>query len=54
MFFKKPKATICAVCGSAISANERRFVDKNKLTKAERHTHLECQKRAGSLRVPPS
>jgi ribosomal protein L37E len=48
MFFKKPKPAICAVCGNAISPKDRRFVDKNRVTKVERHTHIDCQKSKSS------
>jgi hypothetical protein len=43
MFFRKPRPVICAVCSKPIEAKERRFVDKNRKTKAERHTHVGCQ-----------
>jgi hypothetical protein len=42
MFFRKPKTVICAVCGKSLQPKERRFVDKNRVTKMERHTHLDC------------
>ena len=42
MFFRKPKTAICAVCGKPIEPREPRFVDKNRLTKAERHVHVGC------------
>jgi hypothetical protein len=45
MFFKKPTPAICAVCGKPIGPKDRRFVDKNRITKAERHTHIDCQQR---------
>lgn len=44
MFFRKTKPVICAVCGKDIAPKERRFVDKNRVTKAERHTHVTCRK----------
>jgi hypothetical protein len=44
MFFKKRNPVICAVCGKEISPSDRRFVDKNRVTKAERHTHIGCKK----------
>jgi hypothetical protein len=44
MFFRKGKSVTCAVCGKAIAPKERRFVDKNRVTKAERHTHVTCRK----------
>ena len=43
MIFGKPKATRCAVCGKVIDRRERRFVDKNRVTKAERHVHVHCR-----------
>lgn len=43
MFFRKPKPVICAVCGKAIAPKERRFVEKNRVTKAEQHTHVTCR-----------
>jgi hypothetical protein len=43
MFFGKPKTVVCAVCGKEIEPKERRFVDKNRVTKAERHTHVGCR-----------
>lgn len=44
MFFRKPKTVICAVCGKVIEPRESRIVDKNRATKAERHTHINCAK----------
>jgi len=44
MFRKKPRPVACSVCGKAIAPRERRFVDKNRLSKVERHTHIDCQK----------
>jgi hypothetical protein len=44
MFFKKPKTVICSACGKEIEPREPRFVDKNRVTKAERHTHISCAK----------
>jgi hypothetical protein len=44
MFFKKPKPIICVVCGRTIHARERRFVEKDRATKAEQHTHVGCRK----------
>jgi hypothetical protein len=44
MFFRKPRPVICAVCGNPIAPKDRRFVDKNRVTKVIRHTHIECQK----------
>ena len=38
MWFRRPKAAVCAVCGKAIAPAERRFVDQNRITKKERHT----------------
>ena len=54
MFFKRPKPAICATCGKTIEPRERRFVEKNRITKAERHTHIECQKQTGGFPTPPS
>lgn len=42
--FRKPKAITCAACGKPIEPREPRMVDKNRVTKAERHTHLTCPK----------
>jgi len=50
MFFRKPKAVTCAVCGKAIEPKERRFVDKNRTTKAERHSHLACHNSEAAAR----
>jgi hypothetical protein len=44
MFFRKSKPVVCAVCGKSIDPKERRFVEKNRVTKSERHTHVSCQK----------
>jgi hypothetical protein len=44
MFFKKRPAAICAVCGKTIQPTESRFVDKNRTTKVERHTHINYSK----------
>jgi len=44
MFFRKPKSVVCAVCGKPIEAKERRFVVKNRKTKAEQHTHIACHR----------
>ena len=44
MFFRKSKSVACAVCGKSIAPKERRFVDKNRVTRVERHTHLACHK----------
>jgi hypothetical protein len=51
MFFRKPKLATCAVCGKAIEPKERRFVDKNRVTKAERHTHLVCHSTEAATRL---
>jgi hypothetical protein len=42
MWFRKPAPVICAVCGKAIDPRERRFVEKNRTIKIERHTHVKC------------
>jgi len=44
ILFRRPKPVSCAVCGKAIDPKERRFVDKNRVTKVERHIHVSCQK----------
>jgi hypothetical protein len=44
MFFRRPKPVVCAVCGQEIAPKERRFVEKNRITKAEHHAHIECRK----------
>lgn len=36
----------CAVCGKAIGPRERRFVEKNRTTQIERHTHMKCSSTA--------
>ncbi|HJR58641.1 MAG TPA: hypothetical protein VJ813_04565 [Vicinamibacterales bacterium] len=46
MFFRKSKPVVCAVCGKPIDPREGRFADKNRVTKAERHVHVGCQKAA--------
>jgi hypothetical protein len=43
MFFRKAKPVVCAVCGKSIEPRERRFVDRNRLTRAEHHTHVDCR-----------
>jgi hypothetical protein len=43
MWFRRPKAVVCTVCGKTIAPAERRFVDKNRTTKEERHTHSACR-----------
>ena len=42
--FKKSKPVSCAACGRPIAPRERRTLVKNRVTKAERHTHLVCPK----------
>jgi hypothetical protein len=54
MFFRKPKPAICSVCGKAMEPTERRFLEKNRITKAERHTHIECHKHEDGSRMPAS
>jgi hypothetical protein len=44
MFFRKPKVVVCSVCGKPIAPKERRFADKNRVTKVERHIHISCHK----------
>ena len=46
MFFTRPKTVICAACGKPIEPRERRFVDKNRVTKAERQVHATCHEAA--------
>jgi hypothetical protein len=46
LFSRKPKPVNCSVCGQAIAPKERRYVDKNVLTRATRHTHVACQEAA--------
>ena len=48
MWFKKPQAVVCVVCGKTIAPSERRFVEKNRATKTERHMHVECSPHARS------
>ena len=43
MFFRKPKPVACAVCGKTIEPTERRTILKNRKTKVERHTHIDCR-----------
>jgi predicted metal-binding protein len=42
MWFRKPAPVVCVVCGKAFDSRERRFVEKNRTTKIERHTHVKC------------
>jgi hypothetical protein len=42
MLFVKPAPVVCTVCGQAIAPHERRFVEKNRITKIEQHTHVNC------------
>jgi len=42
MWFKKFAPLVCAVCGKALAPRERRFVEKNRATKIEQHTHVNC------------
>ena len=42
MFFKKPKPVNCVVCGKTIEPDDRRFLEKNRITKVERHSHITC------------
>jgi hypothetical protein len=44
MFFRKPKSVVCTACGKPIEPKERRFVEKHRITKEERHTHVACQR----------
>jgi hypothetical protein len=43
MFFRKPKSVACAVYGNTINPKERRFMEKNRVTKVERHVHVDCR-----------
>jgi hypothetical protein len=52
MLFRKPKLATCAVCGKAIEPKERRFVDRNRITKVERHVHLACHTAEPAARQP--
>ncbi len=51
MFFKKPTPAVCTVCGKPIGLKDRRFVDKNRVTKEARHTHVDCQQRTAPSRT---
>jgi hypothetical protein len=44
---------LCHVCGKTIDPRDKRFVEKNRTTKLERHTHGACRK-AGAPSLPPS
>jgi predicted nucleic acid-binding Zn ribbon protein len=46
LFSRKTKSVECVVCGKAIAPKERRFVEKNRHTRVERHTHVACQELA--------
>ena len=46
MFFRKRKVVVCAVCGKPIDPHERRFADRNRITRVERHVHVSCHKAA--------
>lgn len=52
MFFRKPKAVACAICGKTIEPREGRFVDKNRQTKVERHTHIGCREAGQPSKQP--
>ena len=52
MWFRKPAPVVCTVCSKEIASRERRFVEKNRTTKIERHTHVNCaaqQMRKGTV-----
>jgi hypothetical protein len=51
MSLRKATPVVCLVCGKAIAPHERRFVEKNRATKTERHTHVNCSPQA---RHPPN
>jgi len=53
MFRKKRLPVACSVCGKAIDPRERRFVEKNRISKVERHTHIDCQKSVPGHRSLP-
>lgn len=40
--FRKREVVICSTCGKVIEPREPRFVEKNRTTKAVRHTHSSC------------
>jgi len=42
MWFKKRAPVCCTICGKAIESHERRFVEKNRTTKIERHARVKC------------
>jgi hypothetical protein len=44
MFFRKTKTAVCVVCGRTIAPKEPRFVEKNRVTKEVRQTHMQCRK----------
>ena len=50
MLLPKAKPQVCVVCGKLIDPRERRFVDKNRMTKVEHHTHLACRKPEAAAR----
>jgi hypothetical protein len=39
---------MCAVCGKEIGRDERRFADRNRITRVERHVHLGCLPKPGA------
>jgi len=43
MFFPRPKTHVCVACGKPIEPKAKRFVEKNRITKVERHTHIDCR-----------
>ena len=45
-FWRKAKPVECVVCGKPIAPKERRFVDKNLLTRTVRHAHVACHESA--------
>ena len=42
-FLRKAKPVECVVCGKVIAPKESRVVDKNRLTRVERHAHVSCR-----------
>jgi hypothetical protein len=49
--WRKQKSVICVVCGQTIEPKERRFVEKNRVTKTERHTHVKCPPAASGAKA---
>jgi hypothetical protein len=49
MLFRRAKPISYAVCGKALEPKECRFVEKNRITKTERHTHVTCRQPASEF-----